>query len=483
MGKIKISENLFLEKAELQRFQRFIADLGWQRAMRAMVSQWGVVQNAEGTSFRVVPHPSLTGHVLVYPGLAYTPQAEAIVLDTATAVSLGSGTDRKWIVISRVESSLEQGTVSITADGVLTGVGTKFTEVLRGQPYFPTKIRFEGNGNQNTYEYEVVSVTDDGNAILSGSFIPQSGLRYAVVGAFTPGFVPSSENRNIYAYDACRIVVIPSETVPAVEDGEYIIAYADYDINAAVTISDYRVNCMLKVGACNSRSEEQNNPQGLNPCVSLLAVDRIGGTLFKDKSAELELLVEFAFFITGYAFSVLGDGTYLSITERQCNAMQQLPDGVFNGFLLVNRNNMKSVRIVSQQGSVLKLDAVDITDLVGDEAAFVIVPDFARIQITATASDNVDMPSVPFTWDGDVRDGRCRVRMSLQYPYQDEQLASAVDVALRYRVYNEERSGEAHNFNSATYQDNIRGLELICAGSINIPLQEIQPVEHMDNYS
>ena len=200
MGKINISENLFLEKAELVRMQRFNNELGWQRALRSAALRFGIVENASGTSFKAIKHPTAANSVLIYPGLAYTPSMEAIALDEERTLALGSGTDRRWIVLSRAITHEEEGVVTIQQDGSLVGVGTKFTEVLRGQPNFPVKIRFTNSVN-NVYEYEVVSVISDTSALLSGEFTAQSGLKYSVVGAFTPGFIPSEENKNIYSYD------------------------------------------------------------------------------------------------------------------------------------------------------------------------------------------------------------------------------------------------------------------------------------------
>ena len=66
---------------------------------------------------------------------------------------------RRWLILSRSVHNWEEGTVSVTVDGALNGIGTHFTEILRGQPNFPTKVKF--NSANNTGEYEVVSVTSD----------------------------------------------------------------------------------------------------------------------------------------------------------------------------------------------------------------------------------------------------------------------------------------------------------------------------------
>lgn len=488
MGKINISENLFLEKAELVRMQRFNNELGWQRAIRGIISQFGIVENSNETSFKVVKHPSESNSVLIYPGLAYTPSMEAIVLNEERSLSVGSGTDRRWIILSHDITHEEEGTVSIQQDGSLVGVGTKFTEVLRGQPNFPVKIRFTNSAN-NVYEYEVVSVISDTNAILSGEFIAQSGLKYSVVGSFTPGFVPSDENKNIYSYDSCAFSVVIDDAKPEVSDDQFVIAQIDYD-GGTMVVSDLRSECMLVLsGTGSSDSKKIDYGDGTNPCVSLRALTRVGGDAWKNSYAELELIVEFAYFVNSYDITSGAELTF-NIVSGFCNAISAespsaIPNGTFNNFILLNRSNMKWVRIISQTGAQLKLANTNLSILLGEDQDFIIVPYFSHIEICATADGAVVMPEVPFTFDGEISEGRGRMVIRLKYPYEDESAPEEVEIKLQYRMYSSERSGILKLFNTATYIDGLQGVSLTSAGTVTVNLADIQPVplETERNYS
>ena len=464
--------------------QRFMTEWGWQRAMRSIVKRFGIVENSARTSFKAVAHPSESNGLLIYPGLAYNSSMEAIVLNENRTLALGSGSDRKWVILSRAETHEEQGTVSIQTDGSLTGVGTKFTEVLRGQPNFPTKIRFTNSGSSNVQEYEVVSVISDTSAILTGNFTAQSGLKYAVIGAFTPGFVPSEEIKNIYSYDSCSLRVVTSDVQPELNEGEYLIARIDYGVNG-ITVDDLRSDYMFSV--IEGDEDEVDYRDGINPCVSLLTLNRVGGSRWKDEFGVFELIVEFGYFVNGYEVST-GATNYFTITSGTCNAMasvnpSDIPVGTFNGFLLLNRSNMKWVRIISQDGARLTLDNVDMSKLLGDTADFIIIPNFTHIELSAQADGAVTMPSVPFTFEGEVSEGRCRIILRLKYPYESEGAVDSVNIALKYRMYSAGRSGLIKSFNSAPYIDGLQNLTITSAGSITVNLADIQPVEHLDNYS
>lgn len=479
MGKINISENLFLEKAELVRMQQFNNELGWQRAMRGVASQFGIVENSNGTSFKAIKHPSIANSALIYPGLAYTPSMEAIVLNEEHVVSLGSGTERRWIVLSRAVTHEEEGTVSIQQDGSLVGVGTKFTEVLRGQPNFPVKIRFT-NSASNVYEYEVVSVVSDTSAVLSGEFVVQSGLKYSVVGAFTPGFVPSDENKNIYSYDHCAFSIIIDDAKPTVSEDQYVIARVDY-ASGIMSVYDLRLDCMFTLLGGTSIAHKKETSDGTNPCVSLRALQIIGGDTWKSRYAELELVVEFAYFVNSFDITS-GTEIVFNIMTGSCNAISVaspagIPNGTFDGFVLLNRNNMKWVRILSQIGSQLTLENTDLSELLGTSQEFIIIPYFSHIEICATASGAVVIPEVPFTFDGEISEGRGRMVIRLKYPYEDGSAPQEVDVTLQYRMYSSERSGLLKSFNAAPYIDNLQGTTITSAGVIKVNLASAQPTE------
>lgn len=483
MGKLNITENLFLEKAELLRMQDFQGRLGWQRAMKALVKQYGIVLSEEN-SFRVIVHPSLSQYIKIYPGLAYTPDMEAIYSGEEIDIFVGSAVDTiKWVVLSRAVSHTEEGTVAVATDGSLTGFNTKFTEVLRGQPNFPTKIRFT-DSVANVHEYEVVRVISDTSAILSGTFTAESELKYSVVGTFTPGYVPSDEDKNLYHYDSCSIQVITSDAMPTVEPGQYVIARIDYSSVGQVTIYDLRAeNAFSDTPTINEDAESQ----GANPCVSLLSVRKVGGWLYQEKTLELELIAEFAYFITSFEASTTTANAFFRINAGQCNTLPTIPsqiaDGTFNGFILLNRKNMVSAKIVSQEADMLTLEPIDLSKLIGESGGdFIIIPDFTNFEINVTADSDTYQPSIPFVLNGDLAQGRARMRVWLDYP--NSSTSPAVTLTLKYRMYSANHSGVYTVFNTAIVHDQLKNLDYAVAGGLlTIDIAALIPSYELRNYS
>ena len=146
---------------------------------------------------------------------------------------LNTGINR-WLVLSRDVKNIETGTVTINTDGSLSGIGTEFTKVLRGQPNFPTKVKF--GSTLNSGEYEVVSVASDTSAILAGSFVNENNLKYSVIGTFTPGFQPLADNKMIYEYDSYNIRIVDSADKPSLSANEFIIAGISFDDSGGMSI-------------------------------------------------------------------------------------------------------------------------------------------------------------------------------------------------------------------------------------------------------
>ena len=167
---VKFSENLFISVEELNRLKSSIVENGWKRFAKNLVSKFGIAVNENNTNFIPIVNSMARDTLTIQPGIAFDSDMNIIVLDSAVDVSLPHGqlanNEKYWLVLRHAITHNEVGTVSINQSGALTGVGTKFKEVLRGQPDFPTKIRLDSA--VNTGEYEVVEVSSDTSAIIAG---------------------------------------------------------------------------------------------------------------------------------------------------------------------------------------------------------------------------------------------------------------------------------------------------------------------------
>ena len=196
MSRLKLSENLFLEVKELNRLVKFLTDDGYKRLLQSIIKSNGIVKNTSNNNFKTTAKVGTSNVITINSGLAFDSNLDAIVMDNNLEMTIENTGVKRWLILSRDVNNYEEGTVSINTDGSLTGIGTEFSKILRGQPNFPVKIKLEST--VNTSEYEVVTVLSDNSAILSGDFTAEASLKYSVIGTFTPGFQTLSENKQIY---------------------------------------------------------------------------------------------------------------------------------------------------------------------------------------------------------------------------------------------------------------------------------------------
>lgn len=432
MSKLKISDNLFLEVAELNRLVKFLNDDGYKRLIKPLITNYGIVSNEDNSYFKPIAESS--NSVRIKAGLAFDSNLDAIVMKEDTILSVPNTGTKRWIVLSRKVSSAEEGIVSIAVDGTLTGTGTRFKEVLRGQPNFPTKVRF--NSQLNDGEYEVVNVIQNDSAILSGSFQAESGLKYSVIGTFTPGFQVPDDRKEIYEYDSYNLRIVDSDVRPELKFDTFIIGCVYYE-DGTIKILDERIYCMF-----NQRYEQRTNNAGESPITSLLQVSAIGSAV---KSETIELIIEHGYTITDYNISIGSNVNIFQIISGKCNFYDEIidiPDNVFNGWLLINRVNMNYLTIDYNRGINLYIKNF-YPDIIGGNNDFIIVPNFREIEYEVTCeSNNVIKNSVPFYFRNDIANHQFRFNIySLLPEFGGDDVAR---FRIRYRFI--DNSGKKYPF-------------------------------------
>ena len=178
MSYFNFSHDLFLEVAELRRFSKFIIDDGIKQSLKMETSEFGIIKNPDDLqfeNFRVI-NGALQKTITVKSGVALDKNFNFINYEGITNLSVPNDGDWYWIKIKHIFSPIETGTVNISANGTMTGTGTEFTKILRGQPNFPSVIRFENSAN--IYEYEVNEVISDTQCILAANFVAENNLKY-----------------------------------------------------------------------------------------------------------------------------------------------------------------------------------------------------------------------------------------------------------------------------------------------------------------
>lgn len=482
MSRLKFSSNLFLEVNELQRFNKFLEEDGWKRAMKAISKNFGIVENASNSYFKVTARSGSNSVIVINAGIAFDSNMDAIVMTDDLELSVGNTGSNRWVILSRAVTNEEQGTVSINSDGSLSGIGTEFTKVLRGQPNFPVKVKF--NSTSNNGEYEVVSVTSDTSALLSGSFVNQSNIKYSVVGTFTPGFQPTEDNKMIYEYDSYNIEVVDSEDRPAVSEDEFILAMISFDASGSMNVSDERIRYMFN----NPYTQSDESDNSTDPLVSLLSTGVVGGIhAVGSAAAEFELIMEHGYTVTKHELLTTSTSNTFNIISGQSNFLGtgNIPDGMFRGWLLVNRANMKYALIDDNSNKSLYISNLDTSIILDSGNDFIIVPNCNEIEYEVTVSNNVDRPNIPFYFRSSIWNLYTRAKVHAFYPSNDvENFDNQVTITIKYRLM--DNSGNQQPFsNLAIAQfENVNGhTETLSESSFVVDLTTIEPEAKQRNYS
>ena len=469
MSRLKFSSNLFLEVNELQRFNKFLEEDGWKRAMKAISKNFGIVENASNSYFKVTPRAGSNSVIVINAGIAFDSNMDAIVMTDDLELSVGNTGSNRWVILSRAVTNEEQGTVSINSDGSLSG-------------NFPVKVKF--NSTSNNGEYEVVSVTSDTSALLSGSFVNQSNIKYSVVGTFTPGFQPTEDNKMIYEYDSYNIEVVDSEDRPAVSEDEFILAMISFDASGSMNVSDERIRYMFN----NPYTQSDESDNSTDPLVSLLSTGVVGGIhSVGSAAAEFELIMEHGYTVTRHELITTSTSNTFNIISGQSNFLGtgNIPDGMFRGWLLVNRANMKYALIDDNSNKSLYISNLDTSIILDSGNDFIIVPNCNEIEYEVTVSNNVDRPNIPFYFRSSIWNLYTRAKVHAFYPSNDvENFDNQVTITIKYRLM--DNSGNQQPFaNLAIAQfENVNGqTETLSESSFVVDLTTIEPEAKQRNYS
>jgi hypothetical protein len=255
MSKLNISRNIFLEKEELNRFQDFLLNDTIANIFLENSNEWGIVRtvfNQPSPDFLIEAGTNIGTVKISTLSKAVDQDRLLIYQEPIDNIAVPSNGSWYWVKISHKYNNLEVGECSININGEVTGVNTKFSEVLRGHSSeVPVRIKFyKSSGLLNIGTYEVLSlngVTPNLNLILVGdTFQAESGLKYYVIGS-TPIFeaITPQQEQGLYFYDSCNIEFIAEETaeVPPVtnyiEDKQFYVARVR-NVGGSLTIEDKR---------------------------------------------------------------------------------------------------------------------------------------------------------------------------------------------------------------------------------------------------
>jgi hypothetical protein len=481
---IKFSENLFLEVKELNRFKKSIVDNGYKRILKSIIKNFGIVENSRNTYFKVSRKTGDANKIIVNSGIAFDSDLNAIILDKDKEIDVTSLSSKSWVIISHKDSHDEEGTVSVSEVGVLSGKNTKFTEVLRSG-YFPIRVSF--TSSKNTRDYEVQQVTSDSSAVLSGSFVAENDLKYQVVGTFTPGYQPSEENKLIYVYDDCNIEVIQSDSKPSLDNNHFILCSIERNsINNSIDVIDWRFNNMLNNDSTNNVISKDDSNVAIRDITNLLSTSVVG---VDNTSVALELIMEHGYKIDKHEFITTSSSNIINIVSGTCNyisSINDIPDNIFSNWIVVNRSNMKKARILNNIKGQLFLSDFDSKLLDADNIDLVIIPNYREIEYEVSVNGDVKMPATPFTFRHFLTNYRTRNILNIFHSMKDgeEYYKQNPEVKIRYRyIDNDGKTTLFKNLNLCGYFSLLDGYQTLASSSFNIELEKFRPQEKKRNYS
>lgn len=248
MNQLNIYRNIFLEKEELMNLQGFLQNSLFKQLLLQATYTYGIVTNDPSKFNKDFQKPdefkpnepfkveqgTTNGTYKVLPGLAFNNLGQVIFIeDIQDNIVCPQDDQFYWVKISYDTRNYELGTVSVNQKGNVNG-NVSFLGKVRGQAgSTPVSIRFEkedGSNPLNDGVYQIVSVVDDQNLILTSNaeFTPETNLRVVILGTIPITAVFSKEQKaGLYTYDFYRISLVREievSTPPAKEDTEFYIS-------------------------------------------------------------------------------------------------------------------------------------------------------------------------------------------------------------------------------------------------------------------
>lgn len=377
MANFKFSPDLFLEVIELEKFRDFLDTDGFRKNILENSVNFGLIKNSRNLAFnnaRVERDTDLSS------GLKALKISEVKAIDIDGMFLYSSGImslpilnedQWHWVKIKHQYTNKELGKISLSINGDLVGVGTKFTESLRGLPNFPSRIRFE-NSQFNTLEYDVVEVIDDLHATIahpaeSGTGIATFGieenLEYSIIGTFTPGVAIPSGNKFPFQYDSLVCELVPetvTNTRPTFSSGrEFYIARIKAS-GSEVIIQDKRTEFWETKGSYQTIEIDRT----ANP---LIGVEYVKWQNLLSAGDKNEIYIAWGMRSNNWTIDASKNIVTLSGSSigGVLKTADDFVDGDFDGWRLYTANGNYS-RIISsvKQGQAinLTLDTLDVDD-------------------------------------------------------------------------------------------------------------------------
>lgn len=276
MSSLNLTENLFIGVQELNMMQQFN---NFTKLLGLMTKNYGFLENKdlnnlmkisdeERNCFKLTA-PAPLQLQFFSPSYAFAYPNNVITWDKDRIIFLNDDFKGKswWVKISYAQDSIERGTLQIDKDGNVTGTGTLFTQKLRGEPNFPSRVKlytYSVNNFEEKGVYFVDSIKNNTEMTLySPTGIGDISLTYyySVLGTFPQGSYVNTSDESPFIYDSCKVDFIedntggdiPNEYVMRNSNTEFYVARITVpnEDSGSIEVEDQRF--------CFESSNEENN--------------------------------------------------------------------------------------------------------------------------------------------------------------------------------------------------------------------------------
>lgn len=401
----KFPAGLFLEKVELERLQKSLDEKGFRQFLLNNTLKFGLIDKQYFNTSNIVQNQFTNGGIYESAGLTISHNeingldinGNFIYKKATTNIAVPADSNWYWVKIKHEYTSKELGIFSIDDSGNLIGDSTsELLSIFRGQPYFPTRIKFL-NSTYNTVEYDVLEVIDDSNAILQGYFTPETGLSISIIGTFAPDVTPADVDKNIFQYDDCLLTLVQESSLnvaPTKIDGEEFYLARVKNNGVDLFIQDKRT----EKWETKSNFYLNNLDKAVNP---LLGVEQI--RFDHPYSTKDHNIVDIAWVMRSSNWTVNPKLNLVTLSSGQGGRYRDVSyfnDGEFDGWLLYWTDGSFSniISSVTNGGQInLTLDILDVDKVSSDGG---ITFNAGELLVTPNAEE-IEITFAPYTGAGD----------------------------------------------------------------------------------
>ena len=264
-GRLNISENLFIGTQEISAIQNYALD--FSNILGILAKTFGFIENKDLIRLSEIEKEDRTCFKASSPGNLqlqfYTPSYamsypnKMISWTKNRIVTLPDSYKNKkyWVKISYAEDYIEEGTLRLDAQGNVIGTGTYFTDKLRGEPNFASRITLY-TFNGTSFDEKGIYIVESVNSDTSISIYSETGTigditlnyYYAINGTFPIGSNITKDEQFPYRYDGCKVEFVeettegeaPNSYIMKNDNTSFYVARIIVDANGVIAVQDKR---------------------------------------------------------------------------------------------------------------------------------------------------------------------------------------------------------------------------------------------------